>query len=125
VIILAYADVQYYYNEYAGSDCEESEVANLLEKSGRIIDMLTGYRITSIGFDNLGESRKELVKRAVCAEADFLERNGGDLSEPAEVTLGSFRYVNSDGGTSGEKYSPEALGLLEAAGLSGRRVTVL
>lgn len=120
---MAYADREYYYNVYCGSEIDEEEIDGLLEKAGRIIDLLTGYRITKTGLDFLGEYRSTLVKSAVCAEADHLERNG-DNTEPAEMTLGSFRYVNSDS-ESGGKYSPEALVMLDAAGLMGRKVSVI
>lgn len=115
---MSYADSDYYYNEYGGSECGE-DVERLLERASGIIDMLTGYRIAREGFEKLGEKRCEAVKRAVCAQADLMERNGGDTSEPAEVTIGRFRYVNASGSGSGNggAYSEEAMGLLGAAGL--------
>lgn len=124
---MRYADSDYYYNEYGGSECVE-DVERILERASGIVDMLTGYRISREGFERLGERQCEAVKRAVCAQADLMERNGGDTSEPAEVTIGRFRYVNaseSEGKGSGGVYSAEAISILGAAGLLYRGVEVV
>lgn len=126
---MAYADSDYYFHSYGGA-CSEDEIESLLDKAERTVDMLTGRKIAEIGFENLSENIRERVKRAVCAEADYIEQNGEDGidgNEPAEVTIGRFRYVcsSSDGGSSRGAYSAEAISLLEASGLMGRRMAVL
>ena len=123
---MRYADSDYYYNEYGGSECGE-DVERLLERASGIVDMLTGYRLSREGLEGLGEIQREAVKRAVCAQADLMERSGGDTSEPAEVTIGRFRYVNASGSESKDSgaYSAEAMGILGAAGLLYRGVEVV
>lgn len=123
---MSYADSDYYYNEYGGSECTEN-VDRLLERASGIVDMLTGYRLSREGIERLGEIQREAVKRAVCAQADLMERSGGDTSEPAEVTIGRFRYVNASGSESRDSgaYSAEAMGILGAAGLLYRGAAVV
>lgn len=72
-----YASVTYYRNKYNGEFAgTDEQLYILLETASMKIDSLTFNRIVEIGFDNLSCFQKELVEKACCYQADYIQVNG-------------------------------------------------
>lgn len=76
----AYADEDFYTKEYRGNPLENLE-RRLVEASFQVDKMCYG-RIRGRGFENLTEYQKDLIRRAVCAHAEFLDQYGEAMNAP-------------------------------------------
>ncbi|MFQ7001813.1 MAG: hypothetical protein ACLRRH_11120 [Clostridium sp.] len=68
-----YATVEEYKKNY--SDIPDENIEKSLKKASRHIDTLTFNRIQGIGFDNLTEFQKEIIKEVTCELASFEYEN--------------------------------------------------
>ncbi len=68
-----YATVEEYKKNY--SDIPDENIEKSLKKASRHIDTLTFNRIQGIGFDNLTEFQKEIIKEVCCELANFEYEN--------------------------------------------------
>lgn len=68
-----YAAVEEYKKNY--SDIPDENIEKSLKKASRHIDTLTFNRIQGIGFDNLTEFQKEIIKEVTCELANFEYEN--------------------------------------------------
>lgn len=68
-----YAAVEEYKKNY--SDIPDENIEKSLKKASRHIDTLTFNRIQGIGFDNLTEFQKEIIKEVTCELASFEYEN--------------------------------------------------
>lgn len=92
----------FYHNQWNGSfDGTEEELSLLLSRAADAVNnaiILSGYTV-----DSVPEILKQSVCKAVCAQADYIESQGGveSLTEGSysSVTLGRFSY--SDGTQNG------------------------
>ena len=110
----------------------EDEAKKLLEKAEEAVELMTGFAISRCGYENFCADEKQLIEKAVYAQADYMLENGGDVEsggdEPTSVTIGSFSYsygssaAKNTASTGG--FSRVALGYLEAVGLLSRRIGV-
>ena len=87
------------------------------------IDELTFGRIRKIGFENLTDFQKEMVRDAVCVQAEYVCENGyGDNSEVQSYSVldisVSVSESKSESGRLG--VSPLAFSLLKQSGLMER-----
>lgn len=80
---MQYADSLFYKNEYFGNTIPDENLERMLCRSSEKIDFYTFGR--SRNFQDLSEFEKEMVKKAVCAEADALFVFGEQ-----DVNLGSY-----------------------------------
>lgn len=125
----------FYHNQWNGSfDGTEEELALLLSRAADIVDnaiSISGYTVKTV--PQLWHDR---VYKAVCAQADFIEAQGGaeSLTESpySSVTLGKFSYTKAasnasenTSGTSAEVLCPLAHSYLAPTGLLYRGVTVV
>lgn len=110
----------------------EEEVLTLIGEAEEVIDILTGCKIIFRGYENLSETEKILVQKAVFSQAEYIRENGSvdslDGTEPVSCTLGSFSYSYGSSSAvqnvSSGGYSSAAMSYLEAAGLLSRRIGV-
>ena len=123
--------LDYYKNnwnlKYSGTD---EELTQLLERASDIVDnaiCMSGYTV-----DSVPDLYCVRVKKAVCAQADYIISHGGvdSLTEGsfASATLGKFSYsenTSSSGGTSPVDLCDLAAAYLAPTGLLYRGVTVL
>lgn len=94
----------------------------IASRSEDIVDQLTQYRIRAQGFDNLAPFVKELVKKAACAQCEYILNSGGLESVNGggaqSMTIGKFSL---SGAPSAEQscggISPLALQYLAPTGL--------
>ena len=89
-------------------------------RSDDIIDQLTQHRIQAQGFDNLAPFVREQVKKAVCAQCEYLLNSGGRESvngtSVQSMTIGKFS-VSGPAQQSGCAASPLAIQYLAPTGL--------
>lgn len=118
---MAYVDEDYYK---AYSSIIADNIENKLEKASDQIDSMTFNRIVGTGFSNLTEFQQNIIKKAICLHADFIEQYGEYFNSPLSafsagsisVTLNNNAVKNINGiTTSNEVYS-----LLKQTGLTCR-----
>lgn len=114
---MPYVDERYYVEEYRGESV--SDFPSLCERAGEIIEEMTMYRLTPVTFLAMPEDTQERVKKAVCAQIEYLDANGGsDMDNGADLQsagLGKFNYskaTGSDGDSKQSIYAPRAQRLL-------------
>lgn len=119
---MPYVDERYYVEEYRGESV--SDFPSLCERAGEIIEEMTMYRLTPVTILVMSEETQERVKRAVCAQIEYLDANGGsDMDNGADLQsagLGKFNYskaTGSDGSSKQSIYAPRAQRLLFPTGL--------
>lgn len=101
------------------------DLTKALSKASRSIDGLTFNRIVRIGFDNLTDFQKEIVKTCVCEQAEFLYSNADAIS--SILSKYSINSVSMEFGTgfnvlmeSGQPVQKTTYALLEQTGLCWR-----
>lgn len=121
---MPYVDKEYYLNEYGGEPVNESDFPGLRSRAEEIVEEMTRYRVTPISFLALPEHIQEAVKKAVCAQLEYLDANGwSDLDNGCDLqsaTLGKFNYSRASSGTGSTQqsiYSPRARRILMPTGL--------
>jgi len=66
-----YADSDYYVEIYAGAIIPADALSKALRQASRHIDSLTYNRIVGKGFSNLTDFQQDIIKEAVCQQAEF------------------------------------------------------
>lgn len=119
-----YVDEEYYRMKYCGEEVECLEFDKLCKMAEELIEELTLYRLTPMAFLAMPEDVQERVRKAVCAQIDYLDANGGaEMDNGAGIqsaTLGKFSYSGSagaNGSTEQSRFSPRAERLLWPTGL--------
>ncbi|MEG1271282.1 MAG: hypothetical protein RSC73_00945 [Ruthenibacterium sp.] len=113
----------YYRNTYLGT-MPESEIVKQLDRAEHDVDALTFRRIV---FDALSPERQDLVRRAVCTQADFLYGYGEMLASPLAsygingVSMAFDRKAITQRG--GASAPAQVMMLLRSAGLTFLGVT--
>ena len=69
----SYVTVEEYKKNY--NDIPDDSIEKSFKKASRHIDTLTFNRIQGIGFDNLTEFQKEIIKEVTCELANFEYEN--------------------------------------------------
>lgn len=75
-----YATPDYYLNEYGGETVPADKLTKALRKASRHIDSLTYNRIVGRGFSSLTEFQQEVIREAVCRQADFECENEDEIN---------------------------------------------
>lgn len=119
---MPYVDEAYYIDVFKGEPVNDFPL--LCERAGEIIEEMTVYRVTPITILVMPEDTQERVKKAVCAQIEYLDANGGsDMDNGVDIQsagLGKFNYTKasgSDGSSSQSIYAPRAQRLLFPTGL--------
>ena len=121
---MPYVDDKYYHDTFKGEPVDPSDFPSLCERAGEIIEEMTMYRVTSVSFITMPEDIQERIKKAVCAQIEYLDANGGsEMDNGADLQsagLGKFSYskaAGGDGSSSQSIYAPRAQRLLFPTGL--------
>lgn len=124
---MSYVDYEYYNDTFHGESVDSADFPSLCERAGELIEELTLYRLTPMTFLAMPKDMQEIVKKAVCAQIEYLDANGGsDLDNGSGIqsaTLGKFSYSGSagaNGSTEQSRFSPRAERLLWPTGLTYR-----
>lgn len=75
----SYVTPEYYRDTYKGSTVPDEQLETALRQASRHIDSLTYNRIVGRGFSNLTELQQEIIREAVCQQADFEWENADEI----------------------------------------------
>ena len=118
-----YVDEEFYTDTYKGAGVDDFDSLEL--RASEIVEEMTMYRLSGITFAAMPEDIQTAVKKAVCAQIEYLDANGGaDIDNGVNIqsgTLGKFSYSQggaSSGSDSGQSvYATRAIRLLAPTGL--------
>lgn len=112
-----YVTPEYYTADYGGTLISQN-LESALAKSERSIDHLCFGRIKGKGFDNLTPYQQNLIKEAVCLQADYIEQYGAYITSPLKSYSAGKTSVELNNVTySGIATTQEIVNLLEDTGL--------
>lgn len=120
---MSYVTYDYYNSVFSGESVDDTDFPKLLSRASEIIEEMCMYRISETNFQNYCPDIQDRVKKAICAQIEYLSANGGsDLdmgNDFQSAGLGKFNYTkaSSADGTSQSLYSPRALRYLIPTGL--------
>lgn len=122
---MPYVDEKYYEETFYGEPVSDADFPSLCQRAEELVEEMTMYRLTPLTFPAMSEDVQELVKRAVCAQIEYLDANGGsDLDNGVglqSAALGKFSYTAGTGSGSGSAtqsvFSPRAQRYLYPTGL--------
>lgn len=121
---MSYVDSKFYHEVYKGESVNDTDFPSLLDRAEELVEEMAMYRLTPITFSAMPEDVQLRVKKAVCAQIEYLDANGGsDMDNGVDMqsaSLGKFSY-SSGGSAEGEAsqslYAPRAQRLLAPTGL--------
>lgn len=121
---MPYVTLDYYSNTFHGESVDETDFPSLLDRASEIIEEMCMYRISDAKMDTYGTDTQERIRKAVCAQIEYLDANGGsEMDNGADLQsagLGKFSYTRAGaaGGDSGQLiYAPRAMRILAPTGL--------
>lgn len=124
---MPYVTEKYYKETFKGESVESADFPSLCMRAEEIIEEMTMYRVSSTTLSSFSADVQERIKKAVCAQIEYLDANGGsDMDNGADLqsaALGKFNYTKSagtNGSTTQSMYSPRAQRLLLPTGLMYR-----
>lgn len=118
---MPYIDEGYYNDKFLGEPVDSADFPSLLSRAEEIIEEMTMYRLTPMTFLAMPADVQDRVKKAVCAQIEYLDANGGsDMDNGADFQsagLGKFNYSKTGAGSSQSIYAPRAYRILLPTGL--------
>ena len=119
---MEYVDREYYDSVFKGELIAKDEFPSLLGRASELVEEMCMYRILPEKMETYGTFIQERVKKAICAQIEYLDANGGsDLDTGASLqsaSLGKFSYSGtSDGNAAQSLYAPRAMRILAPTGL--------
>lgn len=121
---MSYVDYKHYKDIFKGS-LDEDVALKVLEEASDQTDKLTYGRIRKKGFDNLTEFQQDRTKKAICHQADFINKYDEFLNMPisgysaGDVSLSFNEENKGPGGIIADKRTLDYLG---QTGLTSRRL---
>lgn len=118
-----YVDYSYYKDTFLGK-LESETFEKLSQDASFDIDRLTYGRIRKKGFEKLTEFQKELVRKAICYQVDFIHTYGEYFNIPLTgFSIGDVSLSLESGNTrNGITASNKTLDYLLQTGLMSRRI---
>ena len=121
---MAYVDENYYIDEFFGEPVDPADFPSLCMRASEIVEEMCRYRLNEVTFLAFPDTVRERVKKAVCAQIEYMDANGGsDMDNGADLqsaALGKYNYTKSAGASGSTRqsiYSLRALRLLAPTGL--------
>lgn len=119
---MSYVDQDFYIGNFHGESVSDADFPSLLGRAEEIVEEMTMYRLTPITFPAMSKDVQERVKKAVCAQVEYLDANGGsdmDMGVSMQsASLGKFSYsAGVVDGNAQSLYAPRAQRLLAPTGL--------
>lgn len=121
---MSYVTLEYYAVTFLGEPVDDADFPSLCIRAEEIVEEMTMYRLTPLTFLAMSEDVQERVKKAVCAQIEYLDANGGsDLDNGAglqSASLGKFSYTKASGASGSTEqsvYAPRAYRYLAPTGL--------
>ncbi len=119
---MAYADADYYKDTYKGTTIPDDDIERELARASDAIDSLTYNRIVARDFENLSPYQQEQVKKATCAQAEFLHQYGEFTVLPLKSFSAGSISMSLGEEINGVIASREAIRYLNSTGLTSRRL---
>ena len=112
------------YQVYVGDYEDAEELEKLLDRASDVVDRATYNRIVARGFDSLSEYQQEMVTKATCLQASFIEQYGSYLNMPLSGFSAGSISVNfsKDNEFNGQFMDLAAINCLKNSGLTTRRL---
>lgn len=121
---MPYVDEQYYNDVFHGEPVDNADFPSFLERASEIVEEMCMYRIKPELMDAYGTEIQNRIKKAVCAQIEYMDANGGsDMDNGTDLQsagLGKFSYTKSSSNTGSSKqsvYAPRAMRILAPTGL--------
>lgn len=121
---MSYVTLDYYTNTFKGEPVDTADFPSLCQRAEELVEEMTMYRLTPIAFLAMPEDVQERIRKAVCAQIEYLDANGGsDLENGVglqSAALGKFSYTagaSESGGPAQSVYAPRAQRYLYPTGL--------
>lgn len=121
---MTYITETYYRNTFQGEPVAAAGFPSLCQRAAEIVEEMTMYRLTEDSFKMMPKAVQERVKKAVCAQIEYLDANGGSEMDNgtglSSASLGKFSYSGVSGAagdTDQSVYAPRAQRLLAPTGL--------
>lgn len=118
---MPYVDETYYNDTFHGEPVDSADFPSLCLRAEEIVEEMTMYRLIPTSYLAMPEDIQERVKKAVCAQVEYLSANGGsDMDNGADLqsaALGKFNYTQSGNGNGQALYAPRAQRILFPTGL--------
>lgn len=120
---MLYADEEYYLGEYGGTTIPEEILGAILERASDQIDSMTYNRIVAVGLTGLTPFQQARIKKAVCAQADFITQYGEFTDIPLQgFSAGGISMSFSGDRINGVATSRTVQNYLSQTGLTSRRL---
>lgn len=123
---MSYVTFDYYTDTFLGELVDGADFLSLCLRAEEIVEAMTMYQLTPMTFPAMPENVQDLIRKAVCAQIEYLDANGGsDLDNGVglqSAALGKFSF-SAGAGTSGSGsaaqsvYAPRAQRYLYPTGL--------
>ena len=118
---MSYIDEGYYNDKFLGEPVDSADFPSLLLRAEEIVEEMTMYKLTPMTFLAMPHDVQDRVKRAVCAQIEYLDANGcSDMDNGADLQsagLGKFNYSKTGTDSSQSIYAPRAYRILLPTGL--------
>lgn len=92
---------EYYTGTFKGEPVAEADFPSLCARAEEIVEEMTMYRLTPTAFLAMGIDVQERVRKAVCAQIEYLDANGGSDADTGtglqSASLGKFSYSRAPG----------------------------
>lgn len=107
------------YKTYGSGAVNEEVIDKALINASDDIDSLTFGRIHRTGFDDLYPSQQELIKKAVCLQADYVATYGSFFNSPVQsYSIGKTSMTFNGEIVSGVHTEDKVIALLDRTGLT-------
>lgn len=121
---MPYVTHEYYHDTFRGESINPSDFPSLLDRATEVIEEMCMYRVTPVTILAMPEEVQEQIRKAVCAQIEYLDANGGsDMDNGADLQsagLGKFNYTKASGASGSTQqslYAPRAQRILAPTGL--------
>lgn len=123
---MSYTTMEYYTDTFHGEPVDDADFPSLLERASEIVEEMCMYRIRPELMEAYGSFTQERIQKAVCAQIEYLDANGGsemdnDGNDLQSAGLGKFSYTRvsdtAGGSTRQSLYAPRAQRILAPTGL--------
>lgn len=105
-----YASLEYYQKTYKGSIIPADEQEKALRQASRHIDSLTYNRIMGRGIDALTDFQRDVIREAVCRQAEFEYENADEIS--TVLSSYSINGVSAQFGSSWNIFTDKGIAMM-------------
>lgn len=122
---MAYVDQDYFMNKYFPSaEIPDEDFVPLAERASDVVDELTMYKVKENGLDNYSDFVQDQIKRAVCAQIEYMNYSGietvyggGDRNGYSIGNTSITKALQGSGSSDNPRISPTTIKMLMPTGL--------